>query len=213
MPVEEVFGLANEGLWLSAGILGFICINSVTMCSSSDEETRLGPLPVTLIDVSHNNVKHFQRLNLTIFPIRYDDDFYIDAIRAPIGFAKLAYHHRTLIAAVCCRKEPYLSSYSHQPSQAQSDKASLAILTLGVLAPYRERGVGAQLLANVLNTAQTSPACADVFDVYVHVQAGNDDALRFYEAHGFTITERLERYYRRIVPSQCLVLRKPIIRT
>lgn len=86
-------------------------------------------------------------------------------------------------------------------------------MTLGVLAPYRERGIGSQLLNHVLDLVHSSPDCADVVDVYLHVQEGNDDALRFYTRFGFEVRERLTGYYRRVKPADCLIVRKVISRS
>lgn len=83
-------------------------------------------------------------------------------------------------------------------------------MTLGVLAPYRDRGIGRRLITHVLELARTSPVCQDVIDVYLHVQEGNDEALRFYEKYGFRVTDKLMGYYKRIEPPNCFVVRKPV---
>lgn len=130
---------------------------------------------------------------------------------------KLAYFNELLVGAVCCRKEIYAPSFGSSPQEATSGeastdssslKASLYIMTLGVLAPYRERGIGKQLISHVLNLVESSPHCKDVVDIYLHVQEGNDDALRFYESYGFRLTEKLEGYYKRIEPADCFIVRK-----
>lgn len=178
------------------------------------ESQHCGPLPVVWGDLTEKNVSQLQRLNATIFPVKYNDLFYQEAIKAPEGFVKLVYYNDLLVGAVCCRKERQFSSRPAENenglSSPTSEKSSLYILTLGVLAPYRERGVGKKLLSHVLNLVETSPHCKDVSEVYLHVQDGNDDALRFYRSQGFDVTEKLFGYYKRIEPADCFIVRKTI---
>lgn len=231
--------------------------------SSEDLHT---PLKVTWGNVTEKNVKQLRILNTVIFPINYSDQFYKDAVNAPSGFVKLAYYNEVAVAAVCCRKEIYVSNhtefYNKQQSNNNNDtstadppteqqqltsnkvntqengsttsnsnsaksnptspnsnninlseeskKFSLYILTLGVLAPYRERGIGQQLIQHVLKLVESSPSCKDVVDIYVHVQEGNDDALQFYDRYGFKVTEKISNYYRRIEPADCFIVRKSV---
>ena len=44
--------------------------------------------------------------------------------------------------------------------------------------------------------------------VYLHVQVSNDDALKFYQRHGFAVTGTIENYYKRVEPPHCYVLRR-----
>ena len=50
----------------------------------------------------------------------------------------------------------------------------------------------------------------DIREVYLHVWAANDGALRFYERLGFQRGEEVPNYYRGITPNAGLVLRKAI---
>lgn len=180
------------------------------------------PLPIVWGDLTEKNLMQLQRLNATIFPVKYSSHFYSEATRAPEGFVKLAYYNELLVGAVCCRKEKYQASKvtedgkEQPPVQSDSSdplsKSSLYIMTLGVLAPYRERGIGRRLLTHVLDLVHSSPYCADVVDVYLHVQEGNEDALRFYKGYGFEVKEKLVGYYKRIEPADCLIIRKVIDR-
>lgn len=173
-------------------------------------------------DVNDKNVKLLERLNSTIFPIKYDETFYRDVIKAPSGFVKLAYYNEILVGAVCCRTESYspkttisqtLSKSKIQGEVLQQCPSRLYILTLGVLAPYRERGVGGKLLDHVLDLVETSAHCKSVVEVYLHLQVGNDEALRFYKHHGFEVVDTLVAYYKRLEPADCFVVRKAILRT
>lgn len=182
------------------------------------KETDSPPLPITWQNLTDNNVKELQRLNSTMFPVKYNQLFYSEALKAPDGFVRLAYYNDLLVGAVCCRKEKYASNRLGQSSSGSKDSASVCpmssvyIMTLGVLAPYRERGIGRRLITHVLDLVRSSPACADVVDIYLHVQEGNDEALRFYEGYGFQVKEKLLGYYKRIEPANCYIVRKAVER-
>lgn len=185
--------------------------------------TRSPPLPIIWQNLTDKNVKQLQRLNTTIFPVKYNQLFYSEALKAPPGFVRLAYCNDLLVGAVCCRKEKYVptrpservashASPSSNDVGAADSMSSLYIMTLGVLAPYRERGVGRRLITHVLDLVDSSPHCADVVDVYLHVQESNDEALRFYEGYGFHVKEKLIGYYKRIEPADCYIVRKTVER-
>jgi ribosomal protein S18 acetylase RimI-like enzyme len=70
---------------------------------------------------------------------------------------------------------------------------SVYIATLGVLAPYRRRGLGHLLIQHVIDAARQS---GDVAVVWVNVQTSNEQAKRFYERHGLKIVETLPDYYK-----------------
>lgn len=160
------------------------------------------PLRIVWGQLTEKNVRQLQRLNVSIFPVKYNDLFYSEAVNAPAGFVKLAFFNELLVGSVCCRKESCVSpdSPSEPEGEAGQKTSKLYIMTLGVLAPYRERGIGKQLIEHVLELVRTSDECKDVGEIYLHVQDGNDDALRFYRKCGFAVKERLEGYYKRIGP-------------
>lgn len=181
------------------------------------ESDQASDLPITWKDVTKENVQQLQRLNTNIFPVKYHEAFYKEALNAPDGFFKLAFFKNLLVGAVCCRIEPHGST----PDQSQGNSLSplyssvgsrLYIMTLGVLAPYRERGIGKKLITHVLNLVESSPLCEDVTRIYLHVQEGNEDALRFYARFGFQISHKVVGYYRRINPPDCFVIFKTIKR-
>jgi N-alpha-acetyltransferase 50 len=167
----------------------------------SSIENRLSPLPITWAPLCERNLMQLQVLNGAIFPVKYNDRFYTEALTAPRDFVRLAHHCDLLVGAVCCRKEP-------RSADDPAPGAKLYIMTLGVLAPYRERGIGRRLLTYVLENALASPAAADVTEIYLHVQVNNDEALSFYEHFGFSIKERIPNYYRRIEPADCFYVHK-----
>jgi N-alpha-acetyltransferase 50 len=98
-------------------------------------------------------------------------------------------------------------------------------MTLAVLAAYRGRGIGSDLLQSVLDycaqqqqqqqrgstlrdgAVEASP----IVEIALHVHISNNDAIRFYtEKFGFVRGELVENYYRRIDPPHCYLLYKKL---
>ena len=110
------------------------------------------------------------------------------------GVTKLAYFKDLMVGAIACRLE------EKEPGQKK-----LYIMTLGVLATYRGRGIGTKLLEHVLANVS---GLGDVKSIYLNVQSNNNEAIAFYEKFGFSVTGRIENYYKRLEPSDCKVLEK-----
>ena len=68
-------------------------------------------------------------------------------------------------------------------------------------------GTGTLLLNHILEQCEKDKTVKSVF---LHVQINNDDAVKFYQKQGFTITKTEENYYRRIEPASAHVLEKVI---
>jgi len=81
------------------------------------------------------------------------------------------------------------------------------LMTMGILAPYRSRGLGSRCLESVISAAiaHTKPK---IHKIYLHVQVSNEDAKKFYERHGFNEVEVHKSYYKKIVPSDAWVLER-----
>ena len=88
------------------------------------------------------------------------------------------------------------------------NKARMYIMTLGVYAPHRARGIGSRLLMNSLNEASEDE---NIVDAYLHVQTNNEEAIKFYcdpsGKFAFEKGEVIEKYYKRIEPDSAVVLR------
>ena len=108
--------------------------------------------------------------------------------------SRSAYFNDCPVGAVCVRKE-------QQPDKTHH----LYIMTLGVLAPYRNLGIGKALLEYVWSLVRQTPQTTSV---YLHVQAGNDEALRFYKNHGFEIVGTVPDYYKNTTPTEAHIVRK-----
>lgn len=89
------------------------------------------------------------------------------------------------------------------------------IMTLGVLAAYRNHGIGSKLVTSVLDYIETEKngKQSTVDEIMLHVQTSNVDAIKFYEEKfGFKKGALVENYYKRIDPPHCYILRKEICR-
>ena len=136
-------------------------------------------------DVNTKNVEQLRKLNLAVFPVRYNDKFYNDLANNPNqSFTHLAYFSDVLVGAICCRIE-----------QQEGAAFKVYVMTIGVLAPYRRLGIGARLLQETLEACDKAPDCAEV---YLHVQVGNDAALDFYKGFGLDVGVVVKDYYTRL---------------
>lgn len=117
------------------------------------------------------------------------------------------------MGAICCRLEDMPLGVASSIG-AESTPQRLYIMTLAVLAAYRGRGIGSQLLESVLDYVEKENAQNDkcrIEEVALHVQVSNQDALHFYEDNfGFTRGEMVENYYKRIDPPHCYLLFKKL---
>lgn len=117
---------------------------------------------IELGDITPHNLKQLRVLNTVVFPVSYNDKFYIDvlevsAFRAsgPLSgshsptpilsslqageLAKLAYYNDIVVGAVCCRID------------TSENQRRLYIMTLGCLSPYRRLGIGTVMVNHILN--------------------------------------------------------------
>jgi len=145
--------------------------------------------------VTAKNVEQLRKLNLAVFPVRYNDKFYTDIAAASVqDYTHLAYFSDILVGAIAGRAETQ-----------EGGAFKVYIMTIGVLAPYRRLGIGKMLLLNVLDACSRQPDCEKI---YLHVQVGNQEAIDFYERFGFSVGDLVKDYYKRIDPPDAVVLSK-----
>ncbi|KNA17549.1 hypothetical protein SOVF_079070 [Spinacia oleracea] len=149
---------------------------------------------ISLDSVRDKNIMQLKKLNVTLFPVRYNDKYYADSL-ASGEFTKLAYYSDICVGAIACRLE-----------KKDAGGLRVYIMTLGVLAPYRGLGIGTKLLNHVLELSSKQ----NISEVYLHVQTNNEDALNFYKKFGFDITDTIQNYYTNITPPDCYVVTKYI---
>ncbi|CAG8562086.1 10913_t:CDS:2 [Funneliformis mosseae] len=160
---------------------------------------------IALGDITPNNLGQLKKLNTVLFPVQYSEKFYKDVLE--VGeFARFAYFNDCCVGAVCCRKEPLKEVNQGIPS----DQAKLYIMTLGVLAPYRNLGIGTKLLEHILQHATLPTQQPKFVEIYLHVQTSNEEALNFYKKYDFEIVATVEGYYKKISPSDAYVLSRKL---
>lgn len=129
------------------------------------------------------NVEALKLLNRVIFPgIPLADAVYKECMATDL--TQLAYHNDILIGGIACRLE-----------RLPNGKTRVYVISLGVLAPYRGYGVGSSLVSNLISSASKD---ATIEEIQCHVQASNDEAIRFYERLGFAQGEKIEGYYKKL---------------
>mmetsp|Transcript_47671 Transcript_47671/g.57723 ORF Transcript_47671/g.57723 Transcript_47671/m.57723 type:complete len:169 (+) Transcript_47671:239-745(+) len=163
------------------------------------------PLNVGFGVINEQNVEQLRKLNSSCFPVSYNDAFYREVVQQQNeDLSKFAYWNGFIIGAVCTRVES---------SVDRPGRRRLYIMTLGVLAAYRNRGVGSKLIASVLEyfDQNKNGELSDVDEITLHVQTSNVDAMNFYiKGFGFEKGEMVKNYYKRIDPPDCFVLSKKL---
>ncbi|CAM9106897.1 unnamed protein product [Choristocarpus tenellus] len=145
---------------------------------------------VTFGNITETNVQQLRKLNSAIFPVRYHDKFYADILSTNPDFTQFVYSNDLIVGAMCCRIED-----SEFPNHKK-----LYIMTLGVLASWRRRGIGSKLLRRAITNLLHYP---NIREIYLHVQTSNQEA-----AHGFCVEAKIENYYNRIEPPDCYLLQR-----
>uniref|UniRef100_A0A336L500 N-terminal methionine N(alpha)-acetyltransferase NatE n=1 Tax=Culicoides sonorensis TaxID=179676 RepID=A0A336L500_CULSO len=149
---------------------------------------------IELGDVTHHNLKQLKKINTVVFPVTYNDKFYLDILDSG-ELAKLAYYNDIVVGAVCCRID------------TSENKKRLYIMTLGCLYPYRRLGIGTMMVEHILKYVEADGSFDSIF---LHVQVNNESAIEFYKKFGFEIVETKQKYYKRIEPADAHVLQKTL---
>ncbi|GFR41883.1 hypothetical protein Agub_g2392 [Astrephomene gubernaculifera] len=152
-------------------------------------------LPVSFDVVREKNLEQLKLLNSVIFPIKYADEIYRQCMACG-ELTQLAFHNDVLVGAIAVRCE-----------KQANGKAKAYIATLGVLAPYRNFNIGSKLLQRSLAACQQDP---NIEEAFVHVQVDNEEAIRFYQRHGFQAGETVKDYYKKLSTPDALILSKKL---
>ncbi|KAH8107912.1 acyl-CoA N-acyltransferase [Cristinia sonorae] len=155
---------------------------------------------ISFASLTPNNLGTVRKLNSVLFPIKYSEKFYQDILLPETeDFCKLVYYNDIPVGTVCCRLE----------TNPQGGPTKLYLMTMGVLAPYRSRGLGSQSLQEIIKAA-TASSKPKIDSIYLHVQISNASAKRFYERHGFKEIAVHENYYKKLVPHDAWILERRI---
>jgi ribosomal protein S18 acetylase RimI-like enzyme len=180
--------------------------------------------------INNDNIEQLKKINQACFPVAYADTFYTDmannakGVKQDENLCKFAYCNGFAVGAICTRIENIADTINPTTTtttttlSGTTQRQCLYIMTLGVLAPYRNHGIGTKLVQSVIDYIQnekvtpTSGKKINTIDeIKLHVQTSNTDAIQFYcTKFGFEKGELIENYYKRIDPPHCYILRKKL---
>ncbi|CAF1032004.1 unnamed protein product [Adineta ricciae] len=171
--------------------------NNNTNNNAMDEnrkKRKVKRVSIELGDLTQHNLKQLKVLNRDVFPVAYNEKFYKDLLGAG-ELCKLAYCNDIVVGAVCCRID------------LTENRRRLYIMTLGVLAKYRELGLGTLMLEHVFKICERE---GNIDSIYLHVQINNETALAFYKKFGFQVISIATEYYRRLEPCDAYLLERSL---
>ncbi|KAI4862227.1 hypothetical protein F4820DRAFT_431020 [Hypoxylon rubiginosum] len=177
----------------------------------------------TISPILPEHIPALRRITSLLLPVNYPDTFY-QRLSDPLSSGAFS---RVLlwtddpssdappkvIGGLVCRPEPspFASSKPQAGSKTPEDDAkpnAVYIQSLVLLAPYRQNGLAAALLDEVVRLAAAAPfACGEV---YAHVWTDNEDGLRWYLARGFAKHGQVNGYYFKLRPDSAWIVRRPI---
>ncbi|KAI1654835.1 acyl-CoA N-acyltransferase [Daldinia decipiens] len=178
----------------------------------------------TISPILPEHVPALRRITSLLLPVNYPDSFYA-RLSDPLSsgaFSRVVLWSDPsdsngspkVIGGLVCRPEPspFTSSSSRksssQPMTPSSQPNALYIQSLVLLSPYRQQGLAAALLDDVVRAAVTSPFVCE--EVYAHVWTDNEDGLRWYLARGFTKHGQVNGYYFKLRPDSAWIVRRSI---
>ncbi|SLM41148.1 GNAT domain [Lasallia pustulata] len=189
------------------------------------------PSNLTLQPLTPSTLPAFKRLTAVLFPIRYPDKFYTDALSDPAisSLSRIAIWRSSaaqpgkrkrsdanevgaeegkVVGLIRCRLEPLPSPITEATDAAVGEKKQIYLQTLGVLSPYRTLGVASALLDEVVGVGIRE---FGITAIYAHVWEANSEALEWYVRRGFAVEDALvEGYYRRLRPAGARVVRRVV---
>lgn len=177
------------------------------------------PLPpnVEIRGPTKEDMPAFKQLNSLLLPIPYPETFYKEILAEEVdrSITLMALWHDSpadigkvrgrLVGAIRCRlfaKPPGNSS-----SRARKEGPMLYLSTLVLLSPYRGHGIAAHMLDNLIRTAVDD---YEITSVGAHVWTANEEGLEWYRKRGFREVNRETGYYRRLNPTDAVVMLRDV---
>ncbi|KAI1379083.1 hypothetical protein F4677DRAFT_357347 [Hypoxylon crocopeplum] len=178
----------------------------------------------TISPILPEHIPALRRITSLLLPVNYPDSFY-EKIQDPVSsgaFSRVLLWTDSspnrdaapkVIGGLVCRPEsspfdlpPYNSNNGSRLPGVRPNV--LYIQSLVLLSPYRQLGLAAALLDEVVQLAAESPlACREV---YAHVWTDNEDGLRWYVARGFAKHADVKGYYYKLRPDSAWIVRRKI---
>ena len=132
--------------------------------------------PVVFRALRREDIPTVKELQLDLFPVRYQDSFYA-RLFSPGHYTQVGLTLAGELVAVASAR--IVDDYEQQLASR-----SAYIMTLGVKASHRRRGLGTQAMHRILEILRDDAGCHTAF---LHVKTLNDAAVAFYQRLGFII--------------------------
>lgn len=110
--------------------------------------------------------------------------------------SQVALYDGMVLGVICSRLEADERKITKDKNSGTLEQPVLYrcyVAHLACLAPYRQLGIGTQLMQNVIDTCIQR---GDVVAVYLHTQVSNKAAIKCYTNLGFSIVATHSNYYR-----------------
>ena len=144
-------------------------------------------------EITKNNYNQLKQLNNFSLPVRYSDDFYYRIVNK-LRFGRFAYLNDVIVGAITWK-------YDHCE---QTKEKNIYIMTINVLENYKRKGIGRQLLKELINLHNNM---IEIHYINLHVQESNEIAKKFYLNNGFEEVKKIDNYYTDIEPKGAYYLR------
>lgn len=169
-----------------------------------------------IAELSMGDIQKIKELNISIFPIRYSDEFYetlfsqgvftysvgYEEMRGIVSFrvAKGESVGRTSPSMNCLYKE----NRCQKCADREEEDSLTYIIILGLLAEARGKGLGRRMMEFI----EDESVKRGVGHIALHVIVSNEGAIRFYEKMGFSCVKCVKNYYHNVTPRDAFLLRK-----
>jgi ribosomal-protein-alanine N-acetyltransferase len=161
---------------------------------------RVGEYAVRVCGI--DDVQKVISINLSTLPEHYSDYFFEELLHeAPETFL-VAEKDGFVLGYIMCRIELGMLNLRRFALGKKGHIVSVAILE-----PHRKNGLGTALIEEALK-GMVKKGCSETF---LEVRESNRPAITLYERLGFSITSRIESYYRD--GETAFVMAKPIVKS
>lgn len=152
--------------------------------------------------ICENDKKELKELHEELFPIRYLDTFYDDAVKSKglhgrdlftsIAIVNDENGNEKLVGFILAQLITTNRCEDTGMFEGNEPQDVCYILTIGLRKSYRRGGHGRRLVEKCVEYASNSPTCGAV---YLHVIHYNKSAVQFYEKIGFEFIKELSEFY------------------
>lgn len=207
----------------------FSAISPITLALPMSDPA--SPDGIIIRPVDQNTIQALATLNSLVLPVSYPKRFYTQLLSSKTSQSHLAFHPSAAfgrpVGAICTDSsipvEPCVREFEKEVLQVHPEIARTLedkdadkdgggflwtyIQTLCVLAPFRRLGIAGSLIEEVLQHVSEP-----VVGLWAHVHSADEDAIQWYEKRGFRRLERIEGYYRKLVPNSAWIMVRITVR-